>query len=965
MGTQQLWSIPYALYSKYANKAGNGIKTVTDNGDGTITFTYLDSSSYTTPVLTGLTGPQGPIGLTGPQGPKGDTGAIGPQGPQGIQGVQGPIGLTGATGPQGPQGIQGPKGDTGATGPQGIQGPIGLTGATGSQGPQGIQGPKGDTGATGPQGIQGPIGLNGPQGSQGVQGPIGLTGSQGLQGIQGPKGDTGVMGPQGIQGVQGPIGLTGPQGIQGLKGDTGAIGPQGIQGVQGPIGLTGATGPQGPQGIQGIQGPTGLTGPQGPQGIQGPKGDTGAIGPQGIQGIQGLQGIQGPKGDTGVIGPQGLQGIQGIQGPIGLTGAIGLQGPQGIQGPKGDTGFLKNGSAAGNTPYWNGIQWVINSSNIHNNGSEIGIGTSSPNSTAKLEVASTTQGFLPPRLTTTQRDAIVSPASGLTIYNTTVNCLQWWNGTIWYDGCGNNTSSIASLYPTGSVFCASGPTAIIDVTNPTTGETWMDRNLGATRAATSSTDTDSYGDLYQWGRGSDGHQCRNSAISPNLSSSDQPTHGDLIISNITLTGSKDWRYPPNSNLWQGLNGVNNPCPSNYRLPTASEIEAERNSWTSNNLAGAFNSPLKFTVAGRRGAVNGNLSQVGNYGYYWISQLYGSQSRYLYITSSSSLNNDERMNGFSVRCIKHTGKITALNCGSSINNDTLMELVAVSGVTSTIYYMGGDGGPYIAQNILSTGVTGLAATISSGSFANGSDSLIFTISGTPSGSGTASFAITIGGQSCTLNLTVSSLLAAQYPTGSVFCASGPTVIVDVTNPTTGETWMDRNLGATQAAISSTDANSYGDLYQWGRRADGHQCRNSTTISTNSSSDQPGHGNFILQTNSPYDWRSPQNTNLWQGVNGVNNPCPSGYRLPTEAELTAERTSWSTNNSAGAYASPLKLSMAGYRYFSDGSLLNVGAYGMYWSSTVSSTNSRYFVLNSSDAFMVTYWRAYGFSVRCLKD
>ncbi len=42
---------------------------------------------------------------------------------------------------------------------------------------------------------------------------------------------------------------------------------------------------------------------------------------------------------------------------------------------------------------------------------------------------------------------------------------------------------------------------------------------------------------------------------------------------------------------------------------------------------------------------------------------------------------------------------------------------------------------------------------------------------------------------------------------------------------------------------------------------------------------------------YDWRSPQNDNLWQGVNGINNPCPSGYRLPTEAELEAERLSWS--------------------------------------------------------------------------
>ena len=102
-------------------------------------------------------------------------------------------------------------------------------------------------------------------------------------------------------------------------------------------------------------------------------------------------------------------------------------------------------------------------------------------------------------------------------------------------------------------------------------------------------------------------------------------------------------------------------------------------------------------------------------------------------------------------------------------------------------------------------------------------------------------------------------------------------------------MDRNLGATQAATSSTDVDAYGDLYQWGRRSDGHQCRTSATTSTLSSTDQPAHGNFIIAPSSPYDWRSPQNANLWQGVNGINNPCPSGYRLPTEAELEAEHLS----------------------------------------------------------------------------
>jgi hypothetical protein len=59
----------------------------------------------------------------------------------------------------------------------------------------------------------------------------------------------------------------------------------------------------------------------------------------------------------------------------------------------------------------------------------VGIGTPTPS--AKLEISSITQGFLPPRMTTTQRDAIVSPVAGLVIYNTTTNVLNFYNGTTW------------------------------------------------------------------------------------------------------------------------------------------------------------------------------------------------------------------------------------------------------------------------------------------------------------------------------------------------------------------------------------------------------------------------------------------------------------------------------------------------------------------------------------------------------
>ena len=272
----------------------------------------------------------------------------------------------------------------------------------------------------------------------------------------------------------------------------------------------------------------------------------------------------------------------------------------------------------------------------------VGIGTNTPHASAVLDVSSTSKGFLPPKMTTAQRNAIVSPAVGLTIYNITVNCLQWWNGTIWYDGCGN------TQYAAGSVFCLSGVTKVVDVTNPLTGKIWMDRNLGATQVATSSTDANSYGDLYQWGRRSDGHQCRTTLTTSTLSTTDQPAHSSFIFASDFPF---DWRSPQNTNLWQGVNGVNNPCPSGYRLPTSIEWEQERQSWTSNNAVGAFASPLKLPVGGIRQA--SGLDRVGMEGLYWSSTVSG--TNFVYLNFESAFANTSAANGiagFCVRCIKN-------------------------------------------------------------------------------------------------------------------------------------------------------------------------------------------------------------------------------------------------------------------------------------------------------------------------
>ncbi len=208
-------------------------------------------------------------------------------------------------------------------------------------------------------------------------------------------------------------------------------------------------------------------------------------------------------------------------------------------------------------------------------------------------------------------------------------------------------------------------------------------------------------------------------------------------------------------------------------------------------------------------------------------------------------------------------------------------------------------------------------------------------------------------------------ANSYPAGSVFCASGPTPVVEVINPSTGKTWMDRNLGASQVATSSTDAAAYGDLYQWGRRSDGHQCRNSATTTTLSSVDQPAHGDFILAPNTPTDWRSPQNTNLWQGVNGVNIPCPIGYRLPTEIEWNQERLSWSIQNSNGANLSYLKIALSGDRYNNNAFIYGLTQYATFWTSTVFGNFSRDFYVTTSFLGFNDNDRADGRSVRCIKN
>lgn len=189
-------------------------------------------------------------------------------------------------------------------------------------------------------------------------------------------------------------------------------------------------------------------------------------------------------------------------------------------------------------------------------------------------------------------------------------------------------------------------------------------------------------------------------------------------------------------------------------------------------------------------------------------------------------------------------------------------------------------------------------------------------------------------------------------------------VSTVTTATGRIWMDRNLGAARVATSSIDGAAFGDKYQWGRLKDGHQITTSTTTATLSSGDVPPNGNFIVTSAAPNNWRSSLNNTLWQGVNGTNNPCPSGFRIPTIAEFAAEAAFFTSQNSAGAFASPLKLPLAGFRDYSG--LLSAGNFAYYWASDVSITNVRQLYFTATQLSTTgTAVRAFGQSVRCIKN
>ena len=206
---------------------------------------------------------------------------------------------------------------------------------------------------------------------------------------------------------------------------------------------------------------------------------------------------------------------------------------------------------------------------------------------------------------------------------------------------------------------------------------------------------------------------------------------------------------------------------------------------------------------------------------------------------------------------------------------------------------------------------------------------------------------------------------------------------------GVRWAPVNLDV--GGVFCTNPWDFGGLFQWGRPADGHECRTSPTTTILSSTNNPGHGDVIIAPTSPNDWRNPQNNLLWNSgtdaapVKTANDPCPDGWRVPTRNELEGLLSTIingsgpleTYNGITGRWfsdggVSSLFLPTALCRLYSDGSLYGDGSpyssstLGQYWSSAPFGTTACILYFNINMSYVLSNClRANVLSVRCVKQ
>ena len=575
--------------------------------------------------------------------------------------------------------------------------------------------------------------------------------------------------------------------------------------------------------------------------------------------------------------------------------------------------------------------------------SQVGIGTSSPNSNAVLELSSTTQGMKFPKMTTTERNAIASPAKGLTGFDTDLNCLMVNFGTTSsanWKCIGGVSTNHPSTNGTGIVSAYTCDTASAGtMTQGTATGSGVTQTITATVTAvgTYNISTTINGITFS----GSGYFVATGDRAVLLTAAGTPSLGGFHTFTLNTT--------PNCSFTRSTG----PIPGVISLATvsntyiASVYDADYLPYTPPTTTATTATSVAADGVSEATTINvqGSISTTGKTIDLLVSATAdGTLPAY---TSSTITIPAEFTEDNTSRDIK-------LSWASQSFTSTTKRIVAkIEAVGGTLNLKKLD--------------------INAG---NGNDNLGVLV-------GTLSYVRNNNNELGTLNLRLMPGIPDKM-FGVADNNSSTTSHMMLYLPIEaedGNTWLNHNLGAYYSNInkpsfnpntrptSFTDHNAYGSLFQWGRKADGHELinfTNSTTgvpvtnLYTTTLSDNPTHAKFI-QSNS--DWRVTRTDDLWALESSTNNPCPVGFKVPNETTIRNLKLAAGITDTSD-FTDIVKLTKPGIRYNNGtGALSGTGTsnYGFYNSSTT--YNELATIVNVYNASNSP--RASAFSVRCIKN
>ena len=636
---------------------------------------------------------------------------------------------------------------------------------------------------------------------------------------------------------------------------------------------------------------------------------------------------------------------------------------------------------------------------------KIGSNPGTINVNAALEIESTTKGFLPPRMTKVQRDAITTPAAGLMVWCTDCGAsgsaspeLNVHNGTIWI-ALGGVVAIKPTLTPLSGSYApkyASATSITLKGKTTTSLNATLTKNgfyykvyVNSTTEAPNETDLFIAGTVNPAALGTDFtatltgllatksyfisaaslNAAGETQSTPAVISTGVPVFTTPIANNTTLyttvinsagTATMSLLAGANCTEYGYYYGTTNPPTTNKTVLAGIDTITTNNATANQAIA------LPATTL--------TLPTIAPYyfKYYGISNGVETPSPVVSFTPLFEVSSGGR------------AVVSGYEIGTQEGGGSLYTKSAVSGTfTQAIVATATTAGNF---NLSFPMVNGISFSAISGSFNAGANAITLVGSGTPTAAGTFTIESTTTPKiSFTFLVKKGNYIADCTATGIATM-----IFNNVVSSSTSKIWMDRNLGAINTATSTNDIEAYGCYYQWSRGNDGHANTgwNSLTglpfnpgisgtapvmpLANAQTSYNPG--SYFIQCSSG-SWLSTTN-NLWQNISGVNNPCPSGYRVPTDTELANELTTYSSAEVIKSFAGTstdtrvgLKFVLAGKVNFV-GTNTNQGIMGFYWSSTIVSPYAgayfpAYAYVNGEIKGSSVDYPANGMSVRCIKN